>query len=352
VQLAWPTERAVGIHAAIRSRRLMPLLVAWVAEGCRCAATAVQKQPQNLFLLDPVVCVHTRAVPAEINEIESISRGATAAVEKATWREQPVAVKNFEIPIAVPSMDSRDWEEGYQLRGAWREIVVASMMCHPNLTPCLAAVLPCDSGSARGTVCATVVMPLMGPDLRTVLNDTPDALSDNDRLNVLLQVAYGIEHLHSCGVVHRDVKSLNVLLSQESGWVAQLTDFGSCRPLWTSDPSPPPQVQMTAGIGTTAWMAPELFSGTPYGKEVDVFSLGIVMWECLTSKSPFADRSNFEIPARVLKGERPAMPADPSRFKGTAFFDLLAACWERKPKKRPTIESVSSSLRSLVAQTS
>jgi Protein tyrosine and serine/threonine kinase len=79
-----------------------------------------------------------------------------------------------------------------------------------------------------------------------------------------------------------------------------------------------------------------------------VFSLGVVMWECLTSDSPFATRSNFEIPARVLKGERPALPSDPYRFKGTAFFDLLASCWARKAKKRPTIEAATSTLRSLV----
>jgi Protein kinase domain len=278
VQLAWPAERAVGLRTAIRSRGLMPLLVAWVADGWNCTTP-------KAFILEPEVCAHTRAQTSEIDELGPISRGATAAVVRGTWRGQAVAVKNFEIPVVAPSLvGMAHSEEGYHLRSTWREIVVASMLRHPNLTPCLAAILPGDAaGSTEGTLCASVVMPLMGPDLRTVLDDTPEALSDEDRLSILLQVACGIEYLHSCGVVHRDVKSLNVLLlpqqqpqdgaaraqTHAAARVAQLTDFGSCRPLWTHDKIPQEQQQMTAGIGTTAWMAPELFTGKPYGKAVD-----------------------------------------------------------------------------------
>jgi serine/threonine protein kinase len=277
VQLAWPIERAVGIRTAIRTRKLMPLLVAWVADGWNCAAP-------KTFILKPEVCAHTSALPSEIDELGPVARGATATVVRGTWCGQTVALKNFEVPIVAPSLDMRDSEEGYQLRAAWREIVVASMLRHPNLTPCLAAILPGDAtGGTEGVFCTSMIMPLMDSDLRTVLDNTPESLSDEDRLSILLQVAGGIEYLHSCGVVHRDVKSLNVLLSpqqqprdgttqnqtQVGGRVAQLTDFGSCRPLWTHDQIPQEQQQMTAGIGTTAWMAPELFTGQPYGKEVD-----------------------------------------------------------------------------------
>ena len=103
------------------------------------------------------------------------------------------------------------------------------------------------------------------------------------RLGFALDVARGMEHLRARGLVHRDLKSLNVFV--DAGWRCKVGDLGLSRAV--SD-------KMTARKGTLEWMAPELFDADrEYGQPVDVFSFGIVMWEIWAQAYPYSKNRDY-----------------------------------------------------------
>ncbi|KAH0787718.1 TKL family protein kinase [Histomonas meleagridis] len=152
------------------------------------------------------------------------------------------------------------------------------------------------------------------------LHDHPDQLSPTERTLIALDIARGLEYLHGRGIIHRDLKSLNILLDQRKR--AKICDFGLIR-MKSSDP-------MTGLVGTACWMAPEVLISSPcYDEKVDVYSFGILLWELLTGERPYFDidygQLTFEI---VEKNRRPIIPENvPKNLK-----ELIEKCWERDPK--------------------
>jgi serine/threonine protein kinase len=138
--------------------------------------------------------------------------------------------------------------------------------------------------------------------------------------------------LHSRQVLHRDLKSLNVLLSA-CGQV-RICDFGFSRPLALDG-------RMTGNVGTPHWMAPELLDGSgAYDETVDVYSYGVILYQMFTTKTDLDDlrtnRSSEQILLRVAKGARlrrqPEIP--------DAFWDLITRCWRQAPGERPGFAAI------------
>jgi sterile alpha motif and leucine zipper-containing kinase AZK len=84
-------------------------------------------------------------------------------------------------------------------------------------------------------------------------------------------------------------------------------------------------------------MAPELLDNQAYNNSVDVYSFGIVMWECLTRDEPFRGHSPMQIVATLLRGERPKLPASPAL--PSSYVRLLMECWATQPERRPTFSA-------------
>jgi serine/threonine protein kinase len=164
---------------------------------------------------------------------------------------------------------------------------------------------------------------------------------------MLQDIAQGMNYLHSLSppIIHRDLKSLNLLLSEPvigptDPILLKITDFGVSKTL--SEPE-----LMTGQMGTCHWMAPEVLSSQPYSLPADVYSYGIVMWEIMTRQTPYKGKN----PAQILYGvvnqqERPSQalipPTIPSTLRG-----LMTKCWHQDPSNRPTFDQILTILDSL-----
>ena len=145
---------------------------------------------------------------------------------------------------------------------------------------------------------------------------------------IAYQVAVGMAHLHSLGIVHRDLKTLNILLDEEDdGCVA---DFGLSGMMKDNR-------ELCGGVGTPHYTAPEVLAHTKYGPKVDSFSYGVVLWEMLMRKVPYGDMSHTAIYEHVVtRSWRLPLPNDaPEGLK-----KLISRCWNKTPSDRPEFSEI------------
>ena len=145
-----------------------------------------------------------------------------------------------------------------------------------------------------------------------------------------LQVAQGMEHLHNHDIIHRDLKSANILLS--AAMTAKVCDFGTARYLSHT-------TAQTGAAGTLRWMAPEVMEAVEanINKKCDSYSFGMVAYEILVHKLPYYDTPGDAIVCvKVMNGERPQIPPTIPQY----LHSLLTACWEKEPQKRPTFHDI------------
>ena len=154
-------------------------------------------------------------------------------------------------------------------------------------------------------------------------------LSATNKTLIAIGIASGMASLHSVGIIHRDLKSLNILLDENI--LPKICDFGLSR--FQDDEIS----QMTADVGTPHWMAPELFESTKYTNKVDVYAFGMLMWEMYNEIAPFHGMNAVQIAFQVSKeGYRPSWPdSAPKRFKS-----FVKKCWHQNPEKRPTFGQI------------
>eukprot|EP00249_Psilotum_nudum_P017527 c26373_g1_i2 orf=903-2117(+) len=143
-----------------------------------------------------------------------------------------------------------------------------------------------------------------------------------------LDVALGMEYLHSLGFIHRDLKSDNLLIATDKS--IKIADFGVARI----------EVQtegMTPETGTYRWMAPEMIQHRSYNHKVDVYSFGIVLWELITGNLPFQNMTAVQAAFAVVnRGVRPTIPADCP----PALSYIMTRCWATNPDERPSFSEV------------
>ena len=179
-----------------------------------------------------------------------------------------------------------------------------------------------DYGEEDGS--AYLVMELVpGEALSTVL-ERERVLSTDKVLDIVAQTALALHAAHAAGLVHRDVKPGNLLITPDGR--VKITDFGIAR---IAD-----QVPLTATgqvMGTVQYLSPEQASGQPASPATDIYSLGIVAYECLAGRRPFTGESQVAIAMAQINDTPPELPvtvAEPVR-------NLVYSCIAKKPADRP-----------------
>jgi len=243
---------------------------------------------------------------------EPIGRGATGVVWSARRREDatPVAVKLLRSELAAdPTVVAR----------FLRERIVMVNLRHPHLVRVHDLV-------AEGDVLGIVMDLVTGEDLRRRIGHGRMEITEAAAL--LSQIGDALAAVHDAGLVHRDVKPENVLLTERDGaTIALLSDFGITRAVEGSS--------HTETIGTPTYMAPELAAGRPPAPAVDVYSLGITAYELLAGRPPFSAPTV----AALLHAHLSSTAARPDGLPNEVW-ELIEGCLRKQPDARPKAHDV------------
>ena len=239
-----------------------------------------------------------------------VARGGMATVYSGfdTRLDRVVAIKVMHAALAA--------DEGFVDRFR-REAKAAARLSHPHVVGIY------DQGEDAGRI-YLVMEHVPGPTLRTVLRDH-GALSPAEALTVLEGLLLALSAAHDAGLVHRDVKPENILLT-EDGRTVKVADFGLARAITASGHT----VGEGMLIGTVAYVAPEQVVTGAADERTDVYSAGVVLFEMLTGVAPFTGDTPLNVAYQHVNDDVPIPSSiDPS------LPDALDALVERATRRDP-----------------
>lgn len=319
-------------------------------------ANGILHKRRDLTFCSDAASSLTTSIPfSELTLKTLIGGGGFGQVWSATWRGTPVAVKVLSASNQTENVSPAILQEFAA------EINMLSGMRHPNICLYIGASLEppnraivtelAANGSLWEALRSQLKAPYALPDSHSSgywpieLHD-PALLEKVDPRSIMSPpsgtwpwalvrrvaegAARGMNYLH-CGkpaVLHRDLKSANVLLDES--YIPKVCDFGLSR-LNTEENS------MTGNCGTVQWMAPEILANQKYAEPADVYSYGIILWELLTRECPYEGMNSIQCAMAVLnRGAKPEIPAwCPARFAS-----LISRCIDKEPNKRPSFQEI------------
>ncbi|EEA07180.1 protein kinase domain-containing protein [Cryptosporidium muris RN66] len=303
-----------------------------------------------------------------------LGRGATSLVYLAIWRGTDVAVKllgnladfqNVEKESEIPCLISNE-KNSLRLKEFEGEVNIMKHVRHPNIILYM-------GGNIRSNPPFVVTEYCAGGSLFNLLygmsrhNQESDQvtftgpsfkLTIYQRLKILLDIARGIYFLHSSDppIVHRDIKSLNILLAypvdnQNDVPLAKVGDLGLCKHASNGNEGSYCGNKIENVVGTYQWMAPEVITNQIYNTYIDVYSFGMIIYELVTNKTPFLEFGVNVDPdilvSEIIKGTRPCMDYIIENIP-QEIIKLMQSCWDQVPLNRPNMMDVISDLILLI----
>ena len=235
--------------------------------------------------------------------------------------DRPVAVKLLSAAHAT--------DEAFRARFR-AEARYAASLSHPNIAQVfdygetsddeeMAADLP--SGGAY------LVMELVQGEPLSAMIAREERMSAADSLRIVSQAADALAAAHEAGIVHRDIKPGNLLVTGDG--TTKITDFGIARALWAAQASHLTQTGMV--MGTASYVSPEQATGGTITSASDIYSLGVVAYECLTGSPPFTADTPVAIAVAHMHRPVPPLPDDVP----APVAELVTAMLAKQPEDRP-----------------
>mmetsp|Transcript_8917 Transcript_8917/g.19282 ORF Transcript_8917/g.19282 Transcript_8917/m.19282 type:complete len:484 (+) Transcript_8917:883-2334(+) len=263
---------------------------------------------------------------------EVVGAGAYGRVRRGTWRDLTVAVKDSFFVAAQRGEDSHVDAADSVTSFGLAEVLMMARLRHPNIVQFFGACVEqsqlmivlefCDNGSLRDVL------------RRVGSSSPPHDLPSRYALHFALGIARGMEYLHNHPqpIIHRDLKSHNVLVSHD--WTVKVADFGLAR---VADH----EKTMTQNIGTVPWLSPELIAHARYSLESDVYAYGIILWEILARGDElYEGMRGPAICLHVGSGGRPPVDVGADVPDAEPLCTLMQRCWAQQPEERPSFTQV------------
>ncbi|MDP2438641.1 MAG: protein kinase [archaeon] len=345
----WHIER----EAAAKLRAELGAMKAEQERAARLASAEAEKSAQLRAELDALKAKQSdvpvprstdflsRLLITTLDELEieqdHFAEGANGRLHRGRYHGKQVAVKHLKL-----SADPRQ-PHYVSLPVLVKELKMWSLLTHPNIVQLL--------GYTEAPLPPMIVMELMDGSLYELLHDAGSSLSLLRRVGIAHELASGVSYLHHHQGVHRDIKSLNVLVK---GNDVKLADFGGTRSLASL-------LTVTTG-GSTRWNAPEVIKGETPSQASDVYAMGITFSEILTREVPYDHlKVDGAVLFAVVTGTRPQLWPPTSGMQELliageggleketeGFRQLIQKCWQEAPEKRPTAKEVRIELAELL----
>ncbi|XP_074360328.1 serine/threonine-protein kinase STY46-like isoform X2 [Apium graveolens] len=304
----WPVEDTNDLHEAV-DKAIARSELSWSGSSHSQSAALAQAKPGDWDIDVGKLNIH-----------EKIASGSCGDLFRATYCGQDVAVKVLRSENLNKTLEDEFAHEADILREVQHRNVVrfiGSCTKPPHL--CI----------------VTEFMP--GGSLFDYLHRNDTKMELSQLVKFAIDVCSGMEYLHQNNIIHRDLKTANLLMDAEN--VVKVADFGIAR--FQNQGG-----QMTAETGTYRWMAPEVMNHLPYDHKADVFSFAIVLWELLTAKIPYDTMTPLQAAVGVRQGLRPHIPKDAH----PKLVDLMQNCWENSPGNRPSFSEIRIELEKILQE--
>lgn len=259
-----------------------------------------------------------------------IGKGASGDVFIGTYIGAIVAIKRILLPT--------NSERLAVVETFVKEASMMSQMRHPNIVQFLGASVSSPYLYLITEYCS------QGSLYDVLHGENARHFDRKQKCDALIDAALGIMYLHGKGIVHRDIKTHNLLVDRTG--TVKVADFGTSTALGFNFGASGSGNNMKTMVGTPEYVAPEVVTpkGPGYSYKADIYSFGIVAWEVWTGQQPYSELPLIEIIFGVTtNGIRPPIEA----VEESDLADLIERCWAQEPDERPTFEEILSILRDI-----
>ncbi|CAN1810682.1 Serine/threonine/tyrosine-protein kinase HT1 [Linum perenne] len=235
------------------------------------------------------------------------AHGAHSRLYHGLYNDQPVAVKIIREPD-----DDENGALGVRLKNQFdREVSLLTRLSHPNVIKFVAAC-------KKTPVYCVITEYLSEGSLRGYLHKLDHkSLAMEKLIGFALDIARGMEYIHSRGVIHRDLKPENILIDEDSH--LKIADFGiACEDAYCDLLADDP--------GTYRWMAPEMIKKKSYSRKVDVYGFGLMLWEMVTGTIPYEEMNPIQAAFAVVNKVKPFFLSSPCLIRFICWIRFRMIC--------------------------
>uniref|UniRef100_A0A6N2M1E4 non-specific serine/threonine protein kinase n=1 Tax=Salix viminalis TaxID=40686 RepID=A0A6N2M1E4_SALVM len=248
-------------------------------------------------------CVQIPSDGTDLKVENKVASGSNGDLYRGTYCSQEVAIK-----VLKPERVSAE-----MLREFSQEVYIMRKVRHKNVVQFIGAC------TRSPNLCIVTEFMAKG-SLYNFLHKLKGVFKLPSLIKVAIDVSKGMNYLHQNNIIHRDLKTANLLMDENE--VVKVADFGVSRVQTQTE-------VMTAETGTYRWMAPEVIEHKPYDYKADVFSFGIVMWELLTGELPYSYLTPLQAAVGVVQ-----------KHTYPKLAELLERCWQQDPAQRPNFSQI------------